>query len=382
MSPFLKPKGLPDSNPQDVKRRSGIRRLFFKKRALWPTSDGIRYLLLMVGVLLAAVNTGNNLIYLLTAMMLSLIILSGLLSEQSLRKIIIRHRFPRHLFAGQSFSLKILLENKKRYFSSFSLRLKENWAEPVPEIYFSRIPPGEISSQRITLTFRKRGRYLLSGTRLSTSFPFGLFLKTRFPSLVEQIIVYPQIDPLPASFILSHCSPEPGQELSKGAGAVYRSLREYRWGDDSRTIHWKTTARQRRLIVREYETESGNRATLIFDNLLPFACEDYSEDRFEAGVRLAASLAMTWIRQGAWVRFISAQESIPFGTGTDHLYRILHHLALIRVCKQPTKAIPYMTEPAYVIQIDSGKGKEGWPGAGPWKIIRPEEVELPGEMPL
>jgi uncharacterized protein (DUF58 family) len=387
-------------------------RRIFKKRTLWPTPEGTRYLLLMFGVLLAAVNTGNNLIYLLLAMMLSLMILSGILSEQSLRHVIIRHRFPRHIFAGVPFSLKIRLENRKHYFSSFSLRLRESWAKPVPESYFSKIGPGSIATHRLTLTFRRRGRYRLSGTRLSTTFPFGLFLKTRFPSLVDEILVYPQIDPLPSTLLSGRPSLDPGREPSKGTGSIYRNLRDYRMGDDSRAIHWKTTARQRRLIIRENEMESGNRVTLIFANLrasgigvsglrngrrenqgpgaigrglvtalrtgLRSAAGDAPppiDEAFEKAVRLAASIAALWIKEGASVRFISAQEIIPFGAGSDHLHRILKLLALIAPCDLPTRSVPRIAETAYLILPHPEPEEVDWPGRGPWQVIRPGEYD-------
>ena len=390
------------------KKKSPLKsRRIFKKRTLWPTPEGTRYLLLMFGVLLAAVNTGNNLIYLLLAMMLSLMILSGILSEQSLRHIIIRHRFPRHIFAGVPFSLKIRLENRKRIFSSFSLRLRESWAKPVPESYFPKIGPRGVATHRLTLTFRRRGQYRLSGTRLSTTFPFGLFLKTRFPSLVDEILVYPQIDPLPSTLLSGRPSLDPGKEPSKGSGSIYRNLRDYRMGDDSRAIHWKTTARQRRLIIRENEMESGNRVTLIFANLrssgtgngrrenqgpgaigrglvtvlrtgLRAAAGDAPppvDESFEKAVRLAASIAALWIKEGASVRFISAQETIPFGAGSDHLHRILKLLALIAPCDLPTRTVPRIAETAYLIFPHPDTEEIGWPGRGPWRVIRPGEFD-------
>ncbi|MBK9998607.1 MAG: hypothetical protein IPO99_16120 [Nitrospira sp.] len=63
-----------------------LRRLF-RDRTIRVTTEGIRFLLLTLAVGIAAVNTGNNLFYLLLAMMLSLVVLSGLLSEQCVRRL-------------------------------------------------------------------------------------------------------------------------------------------------------------------------------------------------------------------------------------------------------------------------------------------------------
>ena len=349
-----------------------MRRRFFQRRTLWPTAEGAQFLLLMLGILLAAVNTGNNLIYLLLAMMLSIIILSGILSEQSLRKVMMSRRFPRHLFAGKPFQLVVRLENQKRYFSSFSLQLREIWAHPVPEIYFPRISPCSSATQRLTLTFRRRGRYVLSGIRLSTRFPFGLFSKTLYHSLVEEVLVYPRIYPLPASLIWGRPNLDAGAKVFNGTGSLFRNLRDYRLGDDSRAIHWKSSARQRRLMIREYETEGGNRVTLLLANVVDSGVEP---ERFENAVKLCASLAAYWIRQGAAVRLICAGEMLPFGTGTRHLHQILQMLALVSPCDHAIQPIPQITEIAYLIRVDPGEGI--WPGNGPWRILQPEQLPVP-----
>ena len=89
------------------------------------TPVGVRYLLLSLAVGLAAVNTGNNLLYLLFAMMLSLILVSGVLSERALRRLTATRTLPPRLFAGTPIPCRVTVANARRWMPSFSLRLRE-----------------------------------------------------------------------------------------------------------------------------------------------------------------------------------------------------------------------------------------------------------------
>ena len=96
---------------------------FYRYRSLRLTPEGVRFLLLTLAVGVAALNTGNNLLYLLLAMMLSLIVMSGILSEQCLRHLVIRRRMPDHVFANSPALVMLSLANRKLRLPSFSLRV-------------------------------------------------------------------------------------------------------------------------------------------------------------------------------------------------------------------------------------------------------------------
>ncbi|MGQ0812198.1 MAG: DUF58 domain-containing protein, partial [Nitrospiraceae bacterium] len=96
-------------------------RWFYRNRSLRLTSEGTRFLLLTIAVGVAAINTGNNLFYLLLAMMLSLIVISGLLSEQCLRKLTFKRYLPNEIFANQPAMVTLSITNHKLHLPSFSL---------------------------------------------------------------------------------------------------------------------------------------------------------------------------------------------------------------------------------------------------------------------
>ena len=98
-------------------------RRFYRYRSLRLPPEGTRFLLLTLAVGMAALNTGNNLLYLLLAMMLSLIVMSGILSEQCLRHLVIRRVIPDNMFANSPATVTLAVANRQPRLPSFSLRV-------------------------------------------------------------------------------------------------------------------------------------------------------------------------------------------------------------------------------------------------------------------
>src|SRR5439155_22755331 len=125
--------------------------------------------------------TGNNLLYLLLGMMLSLILASGILSETSLRGLSAARFPPVRLQAGRPFLMGIALTNGKRRLPSFSVEVEDLVGDtPLDKkCYFLKVPAGRQQKTSYRHAFPHRSRYLLTGLRLSTRFPFALFRKSR-----------------------------------------------------------------------------------------------------------------------------------------------------------------------------------------------------------
>lgn len=303
-------------------------RWFYRYRSLRLTPEGVRFLLLTLAVGMAALNTGNNLLYLLLAMLLSLIVMSGLLSEQCLRHLVIRRVIPDNVFANSPATVTLAIANHHPRLPSFSLRALDIVEGKAVDrgIHILHLPAGASASQSYPVLFTRRGRHRIEGIKLQTRFPFGLFIKGANLFLSSDLVVYPELRPLPESLVHDLTALGHDQAVSKrGPGIGLYNLREYRHGDDSRTIHWKTTARQSRLIVRETETEDLRQVTLALPTAVP---EDCSPEFFEPAVSLTASLAVFFQLQGFALRLLVGDREIPHGVGEPHLYRMLHELAL------------------------------------------------------
>jgi uncharacterized protein (DUF58 family) len=322
------------------------RRGFRPPRRLSFTREGKYFVGISLGVGFAAINTGNNLLYLLLGMLLSLIIASGIMSEMSLRNLAVTRQPPTRIHARRPFLMGIGLANGKRRLPSFSVEVEDLVAhKPLDKkCYFLKLPAGRLQHTSYRHTFPRRGRYTYSGFRISTKFPFALFRKSRLVELTTEVIVFPQLAQL------GHAAPPrarvAGLEAQgrKGRQGDFHGLREFRDGDDPRDIHWRSTAKAGRTLVREHEEEAARRVTIYLDNALPAgeACPDeLAKDGLERAISLCASLAADYLERGYAVRVVTRGELVPpWLQGAAQLVRLLRRLALL------STALPELAFPA------------------------------------
>ena len=337
-------------------------RFLVTRRSLRLTSDGTRFLLFTIGIGVAAVNTGNNLFYLLLAMMLSIVVISGLLSEQCLRRLDFHRHVPDLIMANQPTTVTLSVTNRSPWLPSFSLRL----FDVVDGQNLDRgLFVDHLSAQRSTLLSypilaTTRGRLKLEGIRAETSFPFGLFLKRALYRVPAEIPVSPPIRPLSLRFVDELVSE--GQGLSfprRGPGTQLYNLRLYCPGDDSRAIHWMSTARTSKLMVRETEAEDQRRITIALSTLAP----DDHEALFEQSVTLVASLLWHLSQKSYPLRLIVHAADSGLGSGSDHLVAMLRMLAL---CERrfPQSSEKPSIDPLWDLGCDAERGYTV--GVMPW----------------
>ena len=170
-----------------------IRRRLRPPRRLSFTREGRIIVILAVAVGFAAINTGNNLLYLLLGWLLSFIIASGILSEMTLKKLTVERRPPPRLWANEPFLMEVVIKNGKAKRSSFSIEVEDRIGRtPLDKrCYFLKIPEGKSQRTSYRHTFGKRGLYTLTGYRIATKFPFALFRKSRDVDAPLEVIVYP-----------------------------------------------------------------------------------------------------------------------------------------------------------------------------------------------
>ncbi|MDN5943049.1 MAG: DUF58 domain-containing protein, partial [Nitrospira sp.] len=156
-------------------------------------------------------------------------------------------------------------------------------------------------------------------------FPFGLFLKKgRYPAEAH-LLVSPPLKPLTLRFVDELVSEGQGESIpQRGDGTQLYNLRLYRPGDDSRAIHWMTTARTSQLIVRETEAEDQRRITVVLSIVAPEECDNL----FERSVTFVASLLSQLTDRAYPVRLIVGTTDSGLGSGSGHLLAMLRVLAL------------------------------------------------------
>jgi uncharacterized protein (DUF58 family) len=321
-----------------------IRRLTVR-RSTRLTPEGIRFLLFTLATGIAAVNTGNNLFYLLLAMMLSIILLSGIMAEQCVRRLEFHRHMPDLLSMNEPASATIVIKNGKGKLGSYSLRLYD--VGPGGDIdrglTVVKLPPGETRLLSYPIVGTTRGKLEWDGIRVATSFPFGLFTKKAYYPVYGSTVVAPAISPLDESVAqdLAGAGQDHAALHRRGHGSDLYNLRLYQSGDDSRSIHWVTTARTSKLIVRENAEDDSQTATVY----LFTGASALHDARFEQAVAFTASLLAHLAERG--YRFRLALDGSPgaFGTGHQHLCNTLRTLALCQR-RDPSAGMPRTSGPA------------------------------------
>jgi len=218
---------------------------------------GRAFLLVTLGVGVAAVNTGNNLLYLALSLNLSLILLSGILSEGTLRNVTLKARLASEAFAGEEAFLAVTCSAEAKRFPGISLVATLRAGEDPVTVRFPDIAPGTSVTRVIPFRPTRRGELDSIHASVSTRFPFSLFEKSVELDVPAGVIVYPRPSPHPAWYQdLPVAAPSVHPFQSGRVGAFPRGVREHLPADPVRDIHWKTTARTGRWMVKEREGEA------------------------------------------------------------------------------------------------------------------------------
>jgi uncharacterized protein (DUF58 family) len=328
-------------------------------RSLTFTALGGRFVMVTLAVGVAAVNSGSNLLYLVVAMMLSMMLISGVLSDLVLWSLQVDRKVPSEIYAGNPFPLRFKLKNSNKLAPSYALAVsqKNKEGERTAGAFVFRLGPGEERDAQAYETIANRGRWTTSGYEIATRYPFGLFRKAVLVRREESCTVYPRIRPLPAGLSdgLSRSLSGETESRQKGQGTDLRSLREYSFQEDARGIHWKASARAGRLLTKEYEAQERQAVVVLIDNLVPADQPEGYAEHFEEAVSLAASFVRHIIFDLERPAFLVSRES---GVGPDQYGR-----DYIGLMDELAELMPLAGEPKDAAN-QGGQGGQGGQGSG------------------
>lgn len=322
-------------------------------RKLKFTREGKYYLGITLGVGFAAINTGNNLLYLLLGMLLSLIVVSSVMSELSLRQLTVTRRLPMRAQVGRAHLVEIEVFNHKKRIPSYAIEVEDlRAAQPADKrCFFLKISPSSAQVAAYRRTPAKRGRDRHTGFRIATRFPFGLFEKSREVEAEGDLIIYPAVDPIRLPVDEPGRS-EGGGALGRGGGDETFSLRAMREGDDPRDIYWKKSTHRNQLVLRERARETRPDVMLAIDNIRPASAGEGFSQQFEKRIREVASRAVAHIKRGDSVVVTTTSGERVRGDrnlGSDPILRFLALLdAVDEANSAPSKAEPIGVKSARV----------------------------------
>ena len=284
-------------------------------RELRFTREGKFLFWITLGVGFAAINTGNNLLFLLLGMLLSMILASGVLSEAVLGGVEVKRVLPGQVHANTPCLVQISITNTKRRLPSYSIEVEDlvDGAVRGKRCFFLRVAPGRTQQTAYRVAFPRRGRYRFVGFRISTRFPFSLFTKARRIELTEELLVYPRLLEQSEEWWAPAERDGDAETRVQGRGTAFLSMRDFREGDDPRWIDWKATARSGRTMVKEFEREALPEVRMLLCNQLEPGGE-VAESDLNAATELVATAAIDCADAGRRVSVVTAD-----GRAAGHL---------------------------------------------------------------
>jgi uncharacterized protein (DUF58 family) len=137
--------------------------------------------------------------------------------------------------------------------------------------------------------------------QLTARFPLGIVERGRIFDVPGEILVYPRLGRLSSRWIRDHFLASDlveRRELRQGAfDDEFHRIREFRWGDNPRAIHWRSSARNNSLMLREYHQSRDLGLVVLVDAWLPAHANQAARERLELAISLAASICVAHMRQ-------------------------------------------------------------------------------------
>ncbi|MEN6625771.1 MAG: DUF58 domain-containing protein [Candidatus Sumerlaeia bacterium] len=359
------------------------------------TVEGVMFICFALLIGMAAINTGTNLLYLVLGVMLAMLLTSGLVSRNNMRKLAIARHYPLTLHAGEPAQAMIETLNRKRSARSYSLGIMDELVGPIDSWipaerrvvtgFAGQIGKGDRAWCPVTLELAERGLYKLDRARVVSRYPFGFLEHTVTFEQPGTVLVYPRL--FPASVFMD-LSPRVLGEIEnnrRGSGVGIFGVRDYEAGDPVRIIHWKQSAKGQGIKIKEFEEEISQSFMLMLDLRCPLDPPQALCLEFEKAVSLAASLARQLIRNGAAVGLWTSAGNIGINNGPYHLNRILRTLACVQ--PQPPDAVPVAPQHGLGrlmhlwIQFQPAASLPGYGGRGgpDFHVIDVRRLKIPGK---
>ena len=270
------------------------------------TKIGTTYLVFTCLIGFAALNTGNNALYIGLTFMLGCLALSGIASKGGLRKLTVEVFGIDDAWAGRAADGWLRVENRSRIWNVRDVVItSEDLAQPVFIPILMRRTPIEVPA---SFLFRRRGRVEVKRLDFYTRYPFGFFLKKRRIRMSSEVVVYPRL--LPETSSREKFRPTAGEENPTnrpGPGSEIHSFREYVRGDSMRQVYWKKSASLGRWIMKQPELEAARAVHVVVD---PYKPRGASDEEFEQMISEAATFLYHAVRRGLDVMLTLPRTSL------------------------------------------------------------------------
>lgn len=223
---------------------------------------------------------------------------------------------------GEPMEVSVQVSNPLKRHRALVGGVDEFLGQRVP-FFCPEIPARHVLQVRYRLTPERRGIFSNSSLIFASGYPFGVGTAGSRVSLRSSTTVHPRWFPV-SNFPLLEMQSTPNEPFHdrrrKGAGLDFFGIREYRPGDSLRHVHWRSTARGGRVLVKEYEEQLASRVNIWIDAA---GADDEPDDILEDAIACAASLAIYALETGHPIQLFADSES-----ETSHLFEPGRNAAL------------------------------------------------------
>ena len=316
-------------------------------RGLRVTREGWVALALTIWILGASLMSHASLILLVFCTLAGILVVSSTQTMRNTRQVTATLRMPNHAVAGRPLRLEFAVHNRRRFGTARAIALSTKVQPATDDVKPSVFVPAVASRTEVTvpkeLTLRDRGLYRFSKLELVTCYPFGFLEQSVRLGGPQELLVYPRLGKLSRRFLEEHRENYLRQQGHRPGvspeEADYHGLREFRPGDSPRWIHWATTARRARLMVREFEARHNRDVAVLLEPWLAVGSDEQDRRLLELAISFVATLLVELCkRQNSHILLGIASDPpvIRHGQSCDALlHELLAQLALLRGTTEP-----------------------------------------------
>jgi len=304
------------------------------------TSKSIFLLIAFILLLAIAWNTDISMVYIFFVVAFVIFVLSFIHLQLTIPNILVTRDIDDTVYENDMLNIKIDVQNKRHLGVYFFEIVDQFPAAPPGEegvsLFILNMKPRETKKISCIVNCYRRGLWRLGPILIISQDALGFFKIKKRLNVLSPLLVYPSLfkiftfPPL-ASGSVSWM----GMETAKISGDSHEffGVREYQRGDKLSRIHWPSTARHNRLIVKQFERNAIQEATVILDLKKEHNIGVGKETTLEYSVKIAGSIARYLLNEGAFVQLVAYGKEpvmLGFGKGESHMYKILEYLATVQ----------------------------------------------------
>jgi uncharacterized protein (DUF58 family) len=192
--------------------------------------------------------------------------ISGFFGRRNIMQLRIEIEVPDEIYSGTVMPVKVVLSNDKRFMPSFLIRVKVDNSETL----FPVIDKTATATGLANIAFPERGRHHTDNIYISSVFPFNFFTRFRRLDTALDVIVLPAARKCSLQSLFAREKRSRGDRTldTSGFEAEILSIRNYRYGDPQKYIHWKASARTGELKTKELSSLSHRPLIIDFDEIV------------------------------------------------------------------------------------------------------------------